>query len=109
MFGGLTPARMDSATNSSSSWCAKARLKRRSNPIVVDRLWSMPGAAQRAGDVAGVNLDAVRQLEQALEAVVELARALGRLDREVGPGRFADEQRVARSASARARRSALGR
>ena len=82
------------------------------SPLEADRRRSLvihPRAAQRARDVAGVHLDAVRQLEQSLEAVVQLARALGRLDGEVRAGSFADEERVAASASATARRFALGR
>ena len=81
-------------------------------PLEADRRRSLvihPGAAQRAGDMAGMNLDAVRQLEQPLEAVVQLACALGRLDGEIRPGRFADEQASRPSGSATARRSALGR
>ena len=68
-------------------------------PLEADRRRSLvihPGAAQRARDMAGMNLDAVRQLEQPLEAVVQLARALGRLDGEVRAGSLADEERVAR-------------
>ena len=73
-------------------------------PLEADRRRSLvihPGAAQRAGDMAGMNLDAVRQLEQPLQAVVQLACALGRLDGQIRPGRFADEQRVARQGQPR--------
>ena len=52
-------------------------------------------AAERAGDVPGEDLDAVRQLEQPPQRVEEVLGALLRADREIGPGRIADEERVA--------------
>ena len=45
--------------------------------------------------MAGKDLDAVRQLEQPPQRVEELLGALLRADREIGPGRVADEERVA--------------
>ena len=54
-------------------------------------------AAQRAGDVAGEELDAVVELAQALvQRAVERRSAFVARDREVGPPAVADEQRVAR-------------
>ena len=53
-------------------------------------------AAERAGDVTGEDLDAVRQLQQAAERVEEVLRALSRADGEIRPSRVADEERVAR-------------
>ena len=44
----------------------------------------------------GEHLDAVGELEQPPERVEEPLRALGRPDREIGAGRVADEERVAR-------------
>ena len=52
-------------------------------------------AAERAGHVPGVELDAVWELEQLLQAAVEAGRALGRLAGQVRPGRVSDQQRVA--------------
>ena len=46
--------------------------------------------------MAREHLDAVGELEQALERVVEPLGALGCAHREVGPGGVADEERVAR-------------
>ena len=86
----------DSATNASSSWIDAIGLKRRSNPIVVEPARAHRLAAERAGDVAGEHLDAVRQLEQPPEGVEEPLGAFDRADGEVGPGRVADEERVAR-------------
>ena len=45
--------------------------------------------------MAGEHLDAVGELEQSVERVEQAFRALGRADGEVGPGRVADEERVA--------------
>ena len=45
--------------------------------------------------MAGVDLDAVSELEQATERVEETFGALARLDREVGPCGVADEEGVA--------------
>ena len=67
-------------------------------PLEADRgraLRAHARAAERAGDVARVDLDAVGELEQAVQAVVEVAGAFAGLDGEVGPGGVADEQRVA--------------
>ena len=46
--------------------------------------------------MAGEHLDAVRQLEQPPQGVEEPLGAFDRADGEVGPGRVADEERVAR-------------
>ena len=46
--------------------------------------------------MAGEHLDAVGELEQAVQRVVEPLGALGGTHREVGPGGVADEERVAR-------------
>jgi hypothetical protein len=45
--------------------------------------------------VAREDLDAVGKLEQSLQACVEVASALDRLDREIGAGCVTDEERVA--------------
>ena len=63
-------------------------------------------AAQRPRDVAGEDLDAVGKLEQPPERVEEALGALGRPDSEIGPRGVADEERVARSGRATARRRA---
>src|SRR5581483_6771884 len=52
-------------------------------------------AAERARDVAGEDLDAVAQLEEPAQAVEEALGAFLRPDREVGPSRVPDEERVA--------------
>ena len=52
-------------------------------------------AAQRAGDVTGVDLDAVAECRQPLERFEQVAGAFARGHREVGARRIADEQRVA--------------
>ena len=52
-------------------------------------------AAERAGDVAGVDLDPVGELEQPPQRVEEALGALLRADGEVGSGGVADEERVA--------------
>ena len=52
-------------------------------------------AAERPRDVAGEDLDAVRQLEQPPQRMEEAFGALLRADRQVGPGCVADEERVA--------------
>src|SRR3989442_13912903 len=51
--------------------------------------------AERACHVAGIELDAVRQLEQPLQASVQAVRALDGLGGEIGTRRLADEERVA--------------
>ena len=58
-------------------------------------LGAHPRAAKRARDVAWEELDSVRQLEQAPQAVEEALGALFGLDREIRPRGIADEQRVA--------------
>ena len=53
-------------------------------------------AAERAAEVARPDLDLVVEHQQALvQGAEHLGRTLARLDREVGPGDVADEQRVA--------------
>ena len=60
------------------------------------RLGRHAAAAERAGDVAGEELDAVVEPAQPLvQRAVERRRALVARDREVGPPAVADEQRVA--------------
>ena len=74
------------------------REQRVSAPLGADRrarVGAHPGAAERAGDVAGVDGDVVGELEQAVQRVEEPLRALAGLDREIGPGDRADEERVA--------------
>ena len=96
MFGGFgAEIEADSATKSSSSSIWSARLKRRSKPIVEDAFELMRLAAERAGDMAREDLDAVRKLEQPAQRVEEPFRALLRADREVRAGGVADEERVA--------------
>ena len=70
-------------------------LKRRSKPIVVDALRAHRLAAERACDVAGEHLDAVRQLEQPAQRAEETLRALQRPNGEIRPRGVADEERVA--------------
>ena len=60
------------------------------------RLGAHALAAERARDVPGEDLDAVRKLEQPAQRVKEPFRALLRADREVRAGGVADEERVAR-------------
>ncbi len=79
--------------------CHGADLKRRVEPpLEADRRRGLRAhrlAAERAGDVTREDLDAVGELEQAVERVVEPLGALGCTDGEVGPGGVADEERVA--------------
>ena len=53
------------------------------------------GTAQRARDMAGIDLDPVGEGEQLLQASVQAVRAVDRLRGEVRPGRIADQERVA--------------
>ena len=70
-------------------------LKRRSKPIVDEPFELI--AFRRASPPRGrEELDAVRQLEQPAQRVEEPLGALLRADREIGPSRVADEERVAR-------------
>jgi hypothetical protein len=59
------------------------------------RLRAHRGTAERACDVAGVHLDAVAELDEAVQRVEEPLGARRRLDREVGARRVADEEGVA--------------
>ena len=52
-------------------------------------------AAQRPGDVPGVDDDRLAQLGEAADRPVQVRRPFARLDREVGSRRVADEERVA--------------
>ena len=52
-------------------------------------------AAERAGDVAGIDLEAVSELREPAERMEEILGAFPRLDREVGAGDVTDEERVA--------------
>src|SRR5262249_56177372 len=52
-------------------------------------------AAERACDVAGIDLVSVRELRQALQRVEEALGSFARIDCKVGPRRVADEERVA--------------
>ena len=65
--------------------------------------------AQRPGDVAGVHLDAVAELDEPAERVEETLGAFARLDREVGSRSVADEERVAGEDDPRVRLHACGR
>ena len=97
-LGGLSPSEPTAAsTNSASSAIPRARLWRRSKPIVEEVLRSIAGAAaERAAEVGGPDLDLVVERQQALvQGAEHLGRALARLHRQVGPGDVADEQRVA--------------
>ena len=96
-FGGFGAEPLaDSATNASSTSIVAHRVEA---PLEADRGRASRAhrlAAERAGDVAREHLDAVGQLEQPPQRVEEARGALAALDREVGPGRVADEERVAR-------------
>ena len=85
---------------------ASARLWRRSKPIVEEVLRSIAGAAaERAAEVPRPDLDLVGQRQQPLvQGAEDLGRALARLDRQVGTGDVADEQRVAGQHRPRGRR-----
>ena len=69
----------------------------RSKPIVEEVLWSIAALPQvEPPRCAGPDLDLVGERQQALvQRAVDLRRAVARLDREVGAGDVADEQRVA--------------
>ena len=95
MFGGRgVEIAAESATNSSTVASASAALKRRSWPIVDERL-AHARAAQRAGHVTGHHPDVVGQFQQAMEAVEEPFGTVACVDGEVGPRRGAHEQRIA--------------
>ncbi len=67
-------------------------------PLEADRrrrLRAHRGAAERSGDMARIDLDAVAELGQPAQAVEEPLGARDRLDGEIGPRGVADEQRVA--------------
>ena len=96
MFGGRGVA--VPAVSSMKSWTvaiASRALPRRSAPIVVDGSELIPAPHSDPARWPGEDDDVVRQLEQAVQAVVEALGAVPRLDREVGPRDRADEQRVA--------------
>ena len=52
-------------------------------------------AAERARYVAWIELHSVRELEEALNARVEAMSSLNGFRREIGPGRVADQERIA--------------
>ena len=58
------------------------------------RLRAHRGAAERAGDVPGVDLDPVAERDEPVEAAEEVFGARVGLDREVRPGCVADEEGV---------------
>ncbi len=60
------------------------------------RLRAHRGAAERSGDVARVDLDAVAEVDEPVQRVEEIFGAVVSLHREVGPRGVADEERVAR-------------
>jgi hypothetical protein len=53
------------------------------------------GTTQRARDMAGIDLDPVRECEQLLQASVQAVRAVDRLRGEVRASRISDQERVA--------------
>src|SRR5256885_11735197 len=59
------------------------------------RLGAHRRTAERAGDVAGEDLDAVAELDEPAQAVEHALGALLRFDREIRTSRIADEERVA--------------
>src|SRR5438477_2355436 len=59
------------------------------------RLRAHRPAAQRAGHVAGIHLDAVAELGEPVQRTEEILGSVVRFDREVGPGRVTDEEGVA--------------
>src|SRR4249919_3098405 len=63
-------------------------------------------AAQRACDVARVDLDPVPELDDPPQGVEEPLRAVARVDREIGPRGVTDEERVAREDDPRIRAAA---
>ena len=69
-------------------------MKRRSKPIVVDAFELIALPQREPATWPGIDLDAVAELEQPAQRVEEALGALARLDREVGPGGVADEERV---------------
>ncbi len=86
MFGGRTPVSDRVGDERRPRRRARAPwLKRRSKPIVDDAFELIAGPAQRAGDVAGIDLDAVVELEQPLEAAGR-DRARPPPPRRRGPG-----------------------
>ena len=66
-------------------------------------------AAERAADMPGPHLREVAESEEALHRGVQPARALLLVDREIGPGDIADEERVARDDEPGLRATALVR
>src|SRR5262249_11243030 len=68
-------------------------------PLEADRrrpLGAHRGAAEGTGDVPGEDLDAVTERDEPPQAVEEALGSLLSLDREVGPTRVSDEERIAR-------------
>ena len=60
------------------------------------RLGAHRGAAERSGDVARVDLDAVAEVDELMQRVEEIFGAVTSLHREVGPCGVANEERVTR-------------
>ena len=69
-------------------------MKRRSCPIVDDRSSLMPAPQSEPATCPGMTRNVVGQLEQPVEAVEEPLGAVACVDREIGAGGGADEQRV---------------
>ena len=98
MLGGLLPTvAIASSTNSSSLSKARARLWRRSKPIVELVLRSIPELPQSEPPRwPGPDLGFLRQgHETIVQRAEDVDGALARLDRQIGPGDVADEERVA--------------
>ena len=95
MFGGFGAEVEASATKSSSSVDLERTIEAaleadRGGPLGAHAL-----AAERAGDMPGKDLDAVRELEQPAKRVKEAFGAFLRADRQIRPSCVADEERVA--------------
>ena len=95
MFGGFGAEVEASATKSSSSVDLERSIEAALEADRGGRLGAHALAAERARDVAGEDLDAVRKLEQPAQRVKEPFRALLRGHREVWTRGVADEERVA--------------
>ena len=70
-------------------------MKRRSNPIVVDAFELMALPQSDPATWPGIDLDAVGQLEQALQRVEDGLGSLSRLDGEIRASGVADEEGIA--------------
>ena len=97
-FGGGSPSEpTESATNSSSVAKPRARLCSRSKPIVEEVLLSMPELPQSEPPRCPGQTSTLsgRENSRSCRERKICSRALLGVDREVGPGDVADEQRVA--------------